>query len=167
MSDYEPMSAPPPEGPGRQPRGEEPPSIRTSVNLVWAIVAMSVLSAVVTFIFIDDIIATTLQDQGTAGVTESQLRAGAILSAIVGVVVFGALWVVLGIFLRRGANWARIVLSVLAGLGVVFGLFGLVAPQHASLLVIGIITWVLEAALLWFLWQKDSTAYLKAGRPAY
>jgi hypothetical protein len=49
----------------------------------------------------------------------------------------------------------------------VFGLFGLAAPQHASVLVIGIITWVLEAALLWFLWQKDSTAYLKGSRPAY
>ena len=167
MSDYEPMSAPPPEGPGRQPQGEAPPSIRTSVNLIWAIVAMSVLSAVVTFIFIDDIIATTLQDQGAAGVSESTVRASATVSAIVGVVVFGTLWIVLGIFLRKGANWARIVLSVLAGLGVVFGLFGLVAPQHASVLVIGIITWVLEAALLWFLWQKDSTAFLKGSRPAY
>jgi hypothetical protein len=165
VSDYEPMSAPPPEGPGRQPQGEAPPSIRTSVNIVWAIVAMSVLSAVVTFIFIDDI-AAALQDQG-AGVSESTVRASAIVSAVVAVVVFGALWIVLGIFLRKGANWARIVLSILAGLGVVFGLFGLAAPQHASLLVIGIITWVLEAALLWFLWQKDATAYLKGSRPAY
>jgi hypothetical protein len=165
VSDYEPMSAPPPEGPGRQPQGEAPPSIRTSVNLVWAIVGMSVLSAVVTFIFIDDI-AAALQDQG-AGVSESTVRASAIVSAVVAVVVFGALWIVLGIFLRKGANWARIVLSILAGLGVVFGLFGLAAPQHASLLVIGIITWVLEAALLWFLWQKDATAYLKGSRPAY
>jgi hypothetical protein len=167
VSSYEPMSAPPPEGPGRQPQGEAPPSIRTSVNLVWAIVAMSVLSAVVTFIFIDDIIATALQDQGTAGVSEGTVRASATVSAVVGVVLFGALWIVLGIFLRKGANWARIVLSILAGLGVVFGLFGLAAPQHASVLVIGVITWVLEAALLWFLWQKDSTAYLKGARPAY
>ena len=166
MSSYEPMSAPPPEGPGRQPQGEAPPSIRTSVNLVWAIVALSVLSAVATFIFIDDIAAALQQDQG-AGVSESAVRAGATVGAIIGVVVFGALWIVLGIFLRKGANWARIVLSILAGLGVVFGLFGLVAPQHASLLIIGIITWVLEAALLWFLWQKDSTAFLKGSRPAY
>jgi hypothetical protein len=165
VSSYEPMSSPPPEGPGRQPQGEAPPSIRTSVNLVWAIVAMSVLSAVVTFIFIDDIVATALDGQ-VAGVDESTVRASATVSALVGVVVFGALWIVLGIFLRKGANWARIVLSILAGLGVVFGLFGLAAPQHASVLVIGVITWVLEAALLWFLWQKDSTAYLKPG-PAY
>jgi hypothetical protein len=165
VSSYEPMSAPPPEGPRRQPQAEAPPSIRTSVNLVWAIVAMSVLSAVVTFIFIDDIVATALDGQA-AGVDESTVRASATVSALVAVVVFGALWIVLGIFLRKGANWARIVLSILAGLGVVFGLFGLAAPQHASVLVIGIITWVLEAALLWFLWQKDSTAYLKP-TPAY
>jgi hypothetical protein len=166
VSDYEPMSAPPPERRGAQPRGEAPPSIRTSVNLVWAIVAMSVLSAVVTFIFFDDIISTTLDSQ-PASVDEGAVRASVTVSALVAVVVFGALWIVLGIFLGKGANWARIVLTILAGLGVVFGLFGLFGPQHASVLVVGIITWVLEAALLWFLWQKDSTAYLKGSRPAY
>lgn len=167
MSDYEPMSVPPPpERPGVQPKGDAPPSIRTSVNLVWAIVAMSVLSALVTFIFFDDVLATTMEGQ-PATVDESTLRASLTVSSLVAVVVFGALWIVLGIFLRKGANWARIVLTILAGLGVAFGLFGLAAPQHAGLLVVGIITWVLEAALLWFLWQKDSSAYLRPPRPAY
>ncbi|HWL97019.1 MAG TPA: hypothetical protein VNP20_06710 [Nocardioidaceae bacterium] len=166
MSDYEPMSAPPPERPGVQPKGDAPPSIRTSLNLVWAIVAMSVLSAVVTFIFFDDVLATAMEAQ-PAGADESTVRASLTVGPLIGVVVFGALWIVLGIFLRKGANWARIVLTILAGVGVVSGLFNLVTPQHPGVLVVGIITWVLEAALLWFLWQKDSSAYLKPPRPAY
>jgi hypothetical protein len=169
VSDYEPMSAPPPERPGAQPRGEAPPSIRTSVNLVWAIVAMSVLSAVVTFIFFDDIIATAENAQGAANIDEGVVRATTIATTLFFVLVFGALWILFAMFLRKGANWARIGLSVMAGLGVVFGLFNLTSAPHAGLLVVGIITWVLEAALLWFLWQKDSSAYLGSGtaRPAY
>jgi len=168
VSDYEPMSAPPPERPGRQPQGEPPSSIRTSVNLVWGIVALLVLNAVVTFIFFDDIIASAAEAQGTT-IDESVVRGTGIDTARCCLVVFGALWVLFAMFLQRGAKWARIGLSIMAGLGVVFGLFGATSSPHAGLLVVGVITWVLEAALLWFLWQKDSSAYLGGGtaRPAY
>lgn len=160
MTDYQPMSAPPPDQPGAEARGEPPSSIRTSVNLVWAVVAMSVLNALLTFVFIDDFVATAMESQA-AGVTEEAVRMSVIGGGVVAI-IFAGLWVVLAIALRKGAGWARIVLTVLAGIGVVFGIFGLAtAAQSAVFMVVGLVTLVLEVALLYFLWQKDSSAYLK------
>lgn len=86
------------------------------------------------------------------------------LGAGVGFLVFGALWVVLAVFLRKGANWARIVLTVLAGLGMLFGAYGLgTSGQPAIFVVVAIVQFLLYAALLFFLWRRESTAYLTGG----
>lgn len=162
MSDYEPMGAPRPEGPRRHPAAEPPPSVRTAVTLVWAIVGVSVVNALLTFAFVDDIVAATVEAAGAGDLSEEAIRASIIVSGLFALIVFGVLWVVLAIFLRRGANWARIVLTVLAGIGVVFGLLGLATGgQPALFMATGLITLVLQIALLFYLWQKDSTAYLK------
>jgi hypothetical protein len=169
MSNYEPMSAPPPE-PERQPaRGEAPPSIRRAVSLVWAVVALSVLTAALQFLYIDDIVQATIEAQPDAGISADAARTTILLSGVVFLVLFGALWVLLGVFLNRGANWARIVLTILAGIGVLFGLLnlgGAGGSQPLMLTVTGLVSVVLQAALLYYLWQRDASAYLKP-RPAY
>jgi hypothetical protein len=158
MADHPPMSAAAAEPP--------PPSVRTSVTLVWTIVALSVLNAALTFLYLDEIVAATLPAQAT-GIDEDAARVGIVVGSVFFLVIFGALWVMLAVFLRRGANWARIVLTVLAALGVLFGAFGLVnREQPTALTVTSLLSTVLEAALLYCLWQADTSAFIKGRRTA-
>jgi uncharacterized membrane protein len=162
MSDYPSMPAPPPSEWQGQPAAIEPPQeIKTAVNIVWAIVAVSVLATILTFLYLDDFVEAAGADLTSA--EQDAARSGAIVGAIIGFLVFGALWVVLGIFLRKGANWARIVLTVLAGLGILFGIIPLLAGnQPAVLMIVSIVQLVLLVALLYFMWRKESTAYITA-----
>jgi len=164
MSDQSLPPAPPPSEWQGQPAPTEPPqSIKTAVNIVWAVVALSVLSTILTFVYLDELVEAV--DTNLTGAERDAARAGGIVGAIIGFVVFGVLPVVLGIYLRKGANWARIVLTVLAVLGVLFGLYGLLAGnQPIALLVLGLIQMVLFVALLYFLWRRESTEYIKAHR---
>lgn len=142
---------------------DPPPSVRTSVTLVWTIVALSVLNAVLTFVFIDELVATAAA--GQAGLDRDTAQIGVVVGSVFGLVIFGALWVLLAVFLRRGANWARIVLTVLAAMGVLFGAVGLTSSEDPmALTVTSLVTVVLQAALLYCMWQADSSAYIKARR---
>lgn len=153
------MSAAAPQPPDAQPVGDPPGSIRTSVALVWAVVAASVLNALLSFAFIDALVASA---RATEPVLTAETARAGVISSAVSAVVFGALWVLLALFLRRGANWARIVLSIFAGIGVLTGLPALTMTGKPVLLtVVGAVTLTLEVALLYFLWQRDSGGYLK------
>lgn len=167
MSNYPAYPPPPPvEGYG-QPTAvaEPPPSIKTAVSIVWALVALSVLSAIVTVVILDDIVKAAGVD--LTGSEADAARASAIAGAVVGVLIFGALWIVLGIFLRRGANWARIVLTVLAGIGLLLsGTFSLTTGQPALQLILALLQMALYVALLFFLWRRDSSDYINGRRAA-
>jgi len=59
MSDYGAYPPPPPsEGYGQAPStpAEPPPAIKTSVNIVWAVVALVVLGTILTLLSLDDIV---------------------------------------------------------------------------------------------------------------
>jgi hypothetical protein len=153
------MPAATPQRPGAWPGDGPPSSIRTSVALVWAVVVVSLLNALLSFVLMDDLVAAARESQPV--LTGEVARAG-VLSGVFSAVVFGALWLALAVFLRRGANWARIVLSIFAVLGVLLGLPALgSASKPVVFTVIGVVTLVLEVALLYFLWQRDSGGYLK------
>lgn len=115
MSDsYQPYPTPPPsEGYGATVRPEKPASVKTAVNIIWVLVALSVLSTILTFVYLDDIVDGVLAQSGASATTRSAARTGAIGGAILGLVISVVLYVVLAIFLAKGHNWARIVLTVL------------------------------------------------------
>lgn len=144
------------------PATDPPSAVKTSVNIVWALVALAVLSTILSFVYLDELVATGA-GTGLSDAQQDAARTGGIIGAVLGFLVFGALWVALGIFLRKGANWARIVLTVLTVIGLLVGVFSLLAQdQPALLLIVGVITLALYAALLYFMWQRESTAYLTA-----
>ncbi len=164
MSDYGAFPPPPPsEGYGQAVTpAEPPPAIKTSVNIVWALVAVAVLNTILTLVLLDDVIKSSGLDMTTA--EEDTARSGAVIVAIVVFLIFGALWILLGIFLRKGASWARIVLTVLAALGLVVGLFGLTRDQPAVFLLLSLVQLALFVALLVFMWRPESSQYIAAQR---
>ncbi len=165
MSDYGAYPPPPPsEGYGQAPStpAEPPPAIKTSVNIVWAVVALVVVGTILTLLSLDDIVDSV----GTDLTSEERdaARTGAIVGAIVALVIFGGLWTVLAIFLRRGANWARIVLTVLAALGLALGLVTLGGNLPAVLLAIRLVQMALYVALIVFMWRPESSQYIAGQR---
>jgi hypothetical protein len=60
-------------------------------------------------------------------------------------------YVVLGVFIFRGANWARITAAVLAGINLVFALITIVASQSIS----GCLGLVLPIGLLALMFNRD------------
>lgn len=71
------------------------------------------------------------------------IAAGSVAGAIIG----SALRVFLAIYLLRGANWARIVLTVIAGVVLLTGIPSLLTGDLLGLLVILIV--VVAAVLMW------------------
>lgn len=161
MSDYSSYPPPPPpdnySGYGTPLTQEPPPSIKTSFNIILAVLALSVLSTILSFVFLDDLVEAA----NVSIADEDAARAGAMIGAVIGFLVFGGLWLLLGVFLRKGRNWARIVLTVLAGLGLALGVVGLLGEQPTIFLVLSLAQMGLYVALLYFMWRPDSTAYLK------
>jgi O-antigen/teichoic acid export membrane protein len=152
--------------PRQGPADTAPASIQVAFGLVCAFVALSLLSLVLSFVYLDDLVSASLAGAGPE-ITEESART----SAMVGLgftLVLTALWAFLGVLLRRGANWARIGLSALAGVGVLLGVFSLIGPEarvNTPLLVVGLLSLVVQAALLYFMWRKDASGYLLT-RPA-
>ncbi|MGH3941632.1 MAG: hypothetical protein ACRDTG_23980 [Pseudonocardiaceae bacterium] len=103
------------------------------------------------------------QMQGQDGaLDESQLDAivtGGFLAALAIILIITLLQLVFAFFMRKGRNWARIVLAVIGGILVLFGLPSLVGVSGGQLLltlvsmlvVLGaIITMFLPGANPWF-----------------
>lgn len=164
------MSSTPPEGYQPYPSGsgpasgygrpsEMPGSVATAVKLIWASMALSVVASLLTLLMLDTIIDRAIQD-AAAGTTidRDTVRTAAISGAVFGLIVGLGLTFLLLTFIRRGANWARIVYTVLGALGLVFGLLAL-GNQPPLLLVLSVVSLALTAAILFFLWKGESNPW--------
>jgi hypothetical protein len=151
-----------------------PASVVRSIWLLRAAVAWSGLTAVLTYFFRDDLIRTWARGNGAArailneggldALRESSINIPAFAPlAIVLFVVYAALAGVLVAFFRRGHGWARVAISVT----VVFIAFatavGLGRDLPALFVALSAVALVLYAALLFTLWRKDTTAFLRSG----
>lgn len=136
--------------------GTVPPSITRAVLVIYALVAVSALSLILTVVLGDTL--TEDFEAANPGTTAPNL----VIPAVVSFLLFGALFLFLGFKLKQGAGWSRIVLTVLAVLAVLAGLFTFLGSQPALFLVLSVLSLVLYVALLVLLWQKDTSGYLAA-----
>lgn len=170
MTDYPqyPTGPSPYGGPPPQERGPRPSSVDLAVKLIWVMVAISLLSAVYTFLNLDSIVDQALQDAGVSETVDEELvRSGAVVGAVIGLVISVGLYALLAVFIARGANWARIVYTVLAVLGILFSVFGLLTGASATagpvlLTILGLVSWALTIVVLLLLWKQESTAWFKS-----
>lgn len=161
MSTYPPLPPSPSPQWEAPPRPEPPQAIRTALTIVSALIALSVFSTILVYLYLDELVAAAAGPE-LPSAQQDIVRTFVIVGGVIGFLVFGALWVALAIYLRKGANWARIVLTVLAALGILSGVFGLATrgQQPAIFVVLTVVQLGLYAALLFFLWRRESTAYL-------
>lgn len=110
---YEPSGyGHPPAGAGTVPR---PPSVALAVKLIFGAVALSVVSAVVALLTIDDQVRAQAE---TAGVDADTVRTVALVTVLVIVVLTVVIFTALALLINRGKNWARIVYTILGALSV-------------------------------------------------
>ena len=142
-------------------KGAAPASVQTAVKLIWVGVALSLVSAVLSFLLLDDLVDQALDNANVANASESAARAGAIGGIVISVIIGVALAALFAHFIGKGANWARIVWTVLSVLGLLFGLIG-IANLPALFLVINVVSYALTIATLYFLYRPESNAFFKA-----
>lgn len=167
MSDQPPAGSapmPPPPDSGPVSRGQAPSTVVNAVRLMYVSAALSLVSMVVVF-FTKDALEDSLRKadpQLSDARIEQALNAGLVFAVVFGI-IFTVLWLVLASFVRKGANWARIVTWVLAGLSVlsVVFLFG----QPPLNLVLGLVGVLVSIAIIVLLALKPSSEYFSA-RPS-
>ena len=149
-------------GPGQQVKGPRPKSVDLAIKLIYVGVAVSIVSAVVQFLFLDDLVDQQLDATGGAAAgSEDLVRTGAIIGLVIGLVIGVGIAVLFAYFIGKGANWARVVYTILSVLGLLFSLFGLFSLPVVPLLL-GLVGIVLTVAVLVLLYRPDSNAWFAA-----
>lgn len=156
------MSTPQADVPGAAPRttatggaGAAPKQVNTAF---WLYIASAAVSLVLLIIAVSTAGTVAAQVQQSTG---GKLSGAAVGASITISVIFGILYiaayVVFAVFMRRGANWARIVLLVVTALS----LFGILGGYGVGAVraVLGVI-----ATILIFI--KPASEYFRSGRGA-
>jgi hypothetical protein len=136
----------------------QPRSLTTAIRAVWGLVALSGLTALLTVVRRDELIRrweAGRQDVGSVQPPEF------VPVAIVLFIVFAALAAVLVMFLRDGHSWARLSLTVLVLYMAVATLAGLRTDPPVLFLGLSLLALVLDAVLLFFLWHRDTSTYIR------
>jgi len=146
--------------------------------MTWAtrlLMAIVVLGAVATLLIVllrDQLIRSwaegrpdmrrVLRTGGLDAVKNGEVHVPAFVPvALVLFVVVAGLILVLTAFLRGGYNWARIALTLTLFFLAVGTIAGLRTGAPATFMVLSVISFPLEAAAVFFLWHKDTSAYLR------
>ncbi len=109
----------------------------------------------------------TLFSVGQAGqpAREGPVTNAAALVGLVTASIFIALYFGLGMLVRRGEGWARLLALVLAALGALGTLASLVAPAPLPTRILSLLQAALDVAIIVFLTRRDSHAYFR-GTPS-
>jgi len=146
---------------------ERPASIAQAVKLMYVGAALSVLNALSTLLFKDEIrdAVEKASAKSTSPMTDSGIDAAvnlAVGSSIFFGLVGAALWLWMASANGKGRKWARIVATVFFALSVLSTLGSLVQHPPVLSLVVGIITVVLGAYILYLLYRPESSQYYEA-----
>ena len=146
--------------------------------MTWAtrlLMAIVVLGAVATLLIVllrDQLIRSwaegrpdmrrVLRTGGLDAVKDGEVHVPAFVpvALVLFVVVAGLIWV-LAAFLRGGYNWARVVLTVTLFFLAVGTVAALRTGAPATFAALSVASFPLEAAAAYFLWHKDTSAYLR------
>jgi hypothetical protein len=143
-------------------RPAPPPSVLNAVKLMYAGAAVSTVSLVISLVNISGTKAAIRKARPSLTAAQvNQLNTFIIALAVVSGVLGVALWLWMSRANGQGRNWARIVSTVLFGLATL-DLFGVLSqPKTVLGLVFPVLTWLIGAGAVFFLWRSESNAFFK------
>jgi len=139
-----------------------PPSVLNAVKLMYVGAAVSTVSLVISLVDISGTKAAIKKARPNLTATQvNQLNTFIIALALIAGVVGVALWLWMSRANSQGKNWARILSTVLFGLATL-DLFGVLSqPKTVLGLVFPLLTWLIGAGAVFFLWRSESSAFFK------
>lgn len=155
---------PPPSDRYVPPSQQRPNSVELSFKLWMANIVIGVIGAILTFVLLDDLIE---QVAGEVGVSAEAAKEAARPTVTFGIVLGLALLAALAAVafqMRNGKNWARITLTVLGVLGLIFSLAS-VGDQFAIeglgmvVGVLGIVRLLLALAAIVLMYTKEANPF--------
>lgn len=164
---YAPMPSAP-TGYGAPQPMERPTTVRAGLGAYIAVLILSLVSSIVTFADFDNIMNAALAAQGKnpadLGIDQhSFVRTLLVIGVVIGLIM-AALQVMFIWFAWNGRNWARIVLWVLGGIGLVGGIFAVASPQAGQpgfLVGLSLFSFLLTAAGIVLLALKPSNEWYR------
>jgi hypothetical protein len=163
---YQPYPSGGPEPPLAQ--AGPPPPVRRAVTFMYAGAALSAVQIVLGLITIGSL--KSVIRSRYPNYSSSQIHTAQI-AGVVGIVVVGAIAIGLWLWMARangkGRIWARIVATVLFGLNTISLLAQIARPHTPVVLVFELLIWLAGLGAIFFLWQRESSAYFQAssGQP--
>ena len=156
---------------------QQPASLTWATRMLAAVVALGAVATVLVVVLRDQLIRSwaegrpdlrkVLRTQGLDAVKDGEVHVPAFVPvALVLFVVVALLVWVLAAFLRGGYNWARVSLTLTLFFLAVGTIAGLRTGLPATFSVLSVLSFPLEAAAIYFLWHKDTGAYLRDGGTA-
>lgn len=150
---------------------ELPGSITNALRNLVALVVVSGMAVLLTWLQHDEVIRAwakgnssaqeILASGGMAALRESAIVPKFVPLALVSFVVFVVLVVVLGAFLLDGHGWSRLVLTATSFFGVLVAVLGLNHGLPTAFVIVSALFFVLSLTLVFFLWRKDTSTYLR------
>jgi hypothetical protein len=151
------------QGPVAPPEAPAPQSVLTAVRLMYAGAALNAIEIIIGLTTIGSLRSAILSQY--PHYAENKIHAVEV-AVIAGSVIFGALAVGLWLWMAwangRGRSWARIVASVLFGLNTISVLTQVAQPHALISLVFTILVWLAGLGAIYFIWQRDSSAFYQA-----
>jgi hypothetical protein len=151
---------------------EQPVSMTRAQQLLAALVALGAVVTVLIVVLQDQLIESwaegrpdtrkVLRAQGLEAVKDGDVHVPAFIPvALVLFVVVALLIWVLAAFLRGGYGWARMSLTVTLFFLAVGTIAGLRTGAPTTFMVLSVVSFPIEAAAAYYLWHKDTSAYLR------
>ena len=148
-----------------------PGSVTNSVRVLGLIVVTSGVITVLMWWMRDEVILgwaegnpsaqELLAQGGIEQLRESPIVPGFVALAVVAFVGFTMLAMVLASFFLGGHGWTRLVLTATAGVGVLVGAVCLDAQLPVIFVVLSALVIIEGLVLSFFLWQRETTTYLR------
>jgi hypothetical protein len=166
---YPTSSTPTPAGPAG---GGVPPSVRTATLLIYGLIGLYVLQTILSIAGKDSLIDAYAEEQGIDtnsdfGRAVAEEGAPAYVAIAIGsLIIFGGLLVLCAVFINRRANWARIVVTILAALNILGMLLAFVQPSPWWYKLASILAGLVSIAIIVFLYRSDANAFFRKQQAA-
>jgi hypothetical protein len=151
---------------------QHPASVTWARRLLAALVALGAVITVLVVVLRDQLIRSwaqgrpdtrkVLRTRGLDAVKNGEVHVPQFIPVALTLFVVVALLIwVLAAFLRGGYGWARVALTLTLFFLAVGTIAGLRTGAPATFMVLSLLSFPVEAATAYFLWHKDTGAYLR------
>lgn len=145
---------------GARPVRTDPPrSVVLATRLMYAGAAVTAIGVLISIIAVVTGLDSLRASHPNATVAQLHATQNALIAEAVvsGLLEIGA-WLIMARLNRAGLKWARVIATVLFGLGTLNLILRVTGGGTANL-VYTAVTWLVGAGAVFFLWQRESNAY--------